>query len=37
LDREELAAMMQDSPGSFANEMGLKVATLLLQDELRQR
>jgi transposase-like protein len=37
LDREELVAMMQDSLTSFATEMGLKVATLLLEDEVNQR
>jgi putative transposase len=37
LDREELLAMMQDSLTSFATEMGLKVATLLLEDEVNQR
>jgi transposase-like protein len=37
LDREELVAMMQDSLSSFATEMGLKVATLLLEDEVNQR
>ena len=37
LDREELVAMMQDSLSSFAAEMGLKVATLLLEDEVNQR
>src|SRR5512136_384607 len=37
LDREELVAMMQDSLTSFATEMGLKVATLLLEDEVSQR
>jgi len=37
LDREELVAMMQDSLTSFATEMGLKVARLLLEDEVNQR
>jgi transposase-like protein len=37
LDREELVAMMQDSLTSFATEMGLKVARLLLEDEVSQR
>jgi putative transposase len=37
LDREELVAMMQDSLTSFATEMGLKVASLLLEDEVNQR
>lgn len=37
LDREELVAMMQDSLTSFATEMGLKVATLLLEDEVNRR
>ena len=36
LDREELVAMMQDSLTSFATEMGLKVAQLLLEDEVNQ-
>jgi hypothetical protein len=37
LDREELVAMMQGSLASFATETGLKVATLLLEDEVRRR
>jgi putative transposase len=37
LDREELVAMMQDSLTSFATEMGLKVATVLLEDEVNRR
>ena len=37
LDREELVAMMQDSLTDFATEMGLKVAALLLEDEVNQR
>jgi transposase-like protein len=37
LDREELVAMMQDSLTSFATEMGLKVAALLLEDEVSRR
>jgi len=37
LDREELVAMMQDSLTSFATEMGLKVATVLLEDEVSRR
>jgi len=37
LDREELVVMMQDSLTSFATEMGLRVATLLLEDEVNQR
>lgn len=37
LDREELVAMMQDSLTSFATEMGLKVASVLLEDEVNQR
>ncbi len=37
LDRVELVAMMQDSLTSFATELGLKVATLLLEDEVNQR
>jgi len=37
LDREELVAMMQDSLTDFATEMGLKVASLLLEDEVHQR
>jgi putative transposase len=37
MDREELVAMMQDSLTSFATEMGLKVATLLLEDEVNRR
>jgi transposase-like protein len=36
LDREELVAMMQDSLTSFATEMGLRVATLLLEDEVNR-
>ncbi len=36
-DREELVARMQDSLTSFATEMGLKVATLLLEDEVSRR
>ena len=37
LDPEEVVAMMQDSLADFATEMGLKVAHLLLQDEVNQR
>lgn len=37
LEREELVAMMQDSLTDFATEMGLKVACLLLEDEVNQR
>lgn len=37
LDPEEVVAMMQDSLTDFAAEMGLKVAHLLLQDEVNQR
>jgi hypothetical protein len=37
LDREELVTMMQDSWTSFATEMGLKVAQLLLEDEVNRR
>ncbi len=37
LDREEVVAMMQDSLTDFATEMGLKVASLLLEDEVNQR
>ena len=37
LDREELVAMMQDSLTDFATEMGLKVASLLLEDEVHRR
>ncbi|MBU4270445.1 MAG: hypothetical protein KKA28_01045, partial [Planctomycetes bacterium] len=37
LDPEEVVAMMQDSLTDFATEMGLKVAHLLLQDEVNQR
>jgi putative transposase len=37
LDREELVAMMQDSLTGFATEMGLKVASLLLEDEVNRR
>lgn len=37
LDREELVAMMQDSLTSLATKMGLKVAMLLLEDEVTQR
>jgi len=37
LDQEELVAMMQDSLTDFATEMGLKVACLLLEDEVDQR
>jgi transposase-like protein len=37
LDREELVTMMQDSLTGFATEMGLKVAQLLLEDEVSQR
>ena len=37
LDPEEVVAMMQDSLTDFATEMGLKVAHLLLEDEVNQR
>jgi putative transposase len=37
LDREELVTMMQNSLTSFATEMGLKVASLLLEDEVNRR
>jgi len=37
LDREELVTMMQDSLTNFATEMGLKVASLLLEDEVNRR
>lgn len=37
LDRDELVAMMQDSLTDFATQMGLKVARLLLEDEVNQR
>lgn len=37
LDREELVAMMQNSLTELATEMGLKVASLLLEDEVNQR
>ena len=34
---EEVMAMLQDSLTDFATEMGLKVARLLLDDEVNQR
>ena len=37
LDPEEVVAMLQDSLTDFATEMGLKVARLLLDDEVNQR
>jgi putative transposase len=37
LDPEEVLAMLQDSLSDFATEMGLKVARLLLNDEVKQR
>ena len=37
LDPEEVLAMLQDSLTDFATEMGLKVARLLLDDEVSQR
>lgn len=37
LDPKEVLAMMQDSLTDFATEMGLKVACLLLEDEVDQR
>jgi transposase-like protein len=37
LDPEEVVAMMQDSLSDFATEMGLRVARLLLDDEVNQR
>jgi putative transposase len=37
LDPEEVLAMLQDSLIEFATEMGLKVATLLLEEEVNQR
>ena len=37
LDPEEVVAMMQDSLCDFATEMGLRVARLLLDDEVNQR
>ncbi len=37
LDREEMLAMIQDSLTSFATEIGLRVATGLLEDEVNQR
>jgi putative transposase len=37
LDREELVEMMQDSLTEFATQMGLKVACVLLEDEVDQR
>jgi len=37
LNPEEVLAMLQDSMTDFATEMGLKVARLLLDDEVNQR
>ena len=37
LNPEEVVAMLQDSLTDFATEMGLKVARLLLDDEVNQR
>ncbi|HUT90039.1 MAG TPA: transposase, partial [Thermoguttaceae bacterium] len=37
LDPEEMVAMLQDSLTDFATEVGLKVARLLLDDEVEQR
>jgi transposase-like protein len=37
LNPEEVVAMLQDSLTDFATEMGLKVAHLLLEDEVNQR
>lgn len=37
LDPEEVLGMLQDSLSDFATEMGLKVARLLLNDEVNQR
>jgi putative transposase len=37
LDAEEMVAMLQDSLTDFATEVGLKVARLLLEDEVQQR
>jgi putative transposase len=37
LNPEEVVAMLQDSLTDFATEMGLKVARLLLEDEVNQR
>ena len=37
LDPEEMVAMLQESVTDFATEVGLKVARLLLDDEVEQR
>jgi len=37
LDPDEMVAMLQDSVTDFATEVGLKVARLLLDDEVEQR
>jgi transposase-like protein len=37
LCREELVALMQDSLSSFATEMGLRIASRLLEDEVTRR
>jgi hypothetical protein len=37
LNPEEVVAMLQDSLTDFATEMGLRVARLLLEDEVNQR
>lgn len=37
LDSDEMVAILQDSLTEFATEMGLKVARLLLEDEVTQR
>jgi hypothetical protein len=37
LDRQEMLRMIQDSLTSFATEIGLKVATGLLEDEVNRR
>ena len=37
LCREELVELMQDSLSSFATEMGLRIATQLLEDEVTRR
>ena len=37
LNPKELVTMLQDSMTDFATEMGLRVARLLLDDEVNQR
>lgn len=37
LDAEEVMAMLRESMTGFATEVGLKVARLLLDDEVNQR